>query len=66
MKSELTARQVQVLAKLAQGHQRQDVARDLGLADNTVKWYAKTIFNKLGASNAAHAVALAFRSGVLQ
>jgi DNA-binding NarL/FixJ family response regulator len=66
MKAELTTRQVQVLAKLAEGHQRQDVAREMGLAEDTIKCHAKTIFNKLGASNAAHAVALAFRAGVLQ
>jgi LuxR family transcriptional regulator len=66
MKFALTKRERQVLTQLSNGFQRHEVARDLGLTEHTVKWYARSIFNKLGASNAAHAVTLAFRSGELQ
>jgi LuxR family quorum-sensing system transcriptional regulator ExpR len=66
MKAELTKRELQVLAQVSIGQQRHEVARQLGVAESTIKWHSTNIKNKLGAVNSAHAVALAFRAGVLQ
>jgi DNA-binding NarL/FixJ family response regulator len=66
MKTELTPHQSRVLLHLAAGKQRHEVAAALGVTENTIKSHVTNAFNRLGASNAAHAVALAFRAGVLQ
>ncbi len=62
----LTARQVQVLALVAHGYSHKQVARELGIAEHTVKNTLVTAFDKLEANNAPHAVALALRRGYLK
>lgn len=66
MKTSLSNQELQVLKRFSAGRQRKQIARDLGIAENTVKAYATSMREKLGATNATHAVALAFRAGVLQ
>jgi DNA-binding NarL/FixJ family response regulator len=66
MKPALTKRELQVLQQFSTGQQRHEIAASLGVTVNTIKTHANNAFNRLGASNAAHAVALAFRAGVLQ
>jgi DNA-binding CsgD family transcriptional regulator len=61
----LTEREVQVLSLIATGSTRETAAAELGLAPATVRRHATRIFAVLGARNAAHAVAIAHRAGVL-
>jgi len=61
----LSAREAQVLALLAQGSASKEIAQRLGISERTVKAHITAIFNKLGASSRAEAVAIALRNGLL-
>lgn len=63
--NDLTPREVGLLQLLADGHTSETCATRLGLSVETVKERVKMIRRKLGAKNTPHAVAIAFRSGVL-
>jgi DNA-binding NarL/FixJ family response regulator len=62
---DLTDREVEVLALIAAGGTRDEIARHLGMASGTVASHMSRIYRALGARNAAHAVALAHGSGVI-
>lgn len=51
----LTAREMEVLGLLAQGHTNAQIADELVLALGTVKWYASEIYGKLGVTNRTQA-----------
>jgi len=61
----LSKRENQVLTLLAQGAPNKEIALELGISERTVKAHVTSIFNKLGASSRAEAVAIAMRSGLL-
>ncbi len=61
----LSRRELDVLRLLAQGCSNRQVARELGITEATVKGYLRDLFEKLGASDRAHAVALALRTRVI-
>lgn len=63
--AELTQRELEVLAQLAEGHQPKQIARHLGITLTTCRGYIKAIFQKLGAHSALEAVILAHRLGVI-
>ncbi len=63
--SEMTQRELEVLAQLAEGHQPKQIARHLGITLTTCRGYIKAIFQKLGAHSALEAVILAHRFGVI-
>ncbi|TDU25726.1 LuxR family maltose regulon positive regulatory protein [Panacagrimonas perspica] len=54
--AELTARETEVLRLLEQGRSNKEIARALAIGVETVKWYLKNIFVKLGVSTRAQAV----------
>jgi two-component system nitrate/nitrite response regulator NarL len=54
----LTARQAEIVRLAAQGASNKEIAQALGIAPHTVKNHLAQIFEKLGASNRAQAVAL--------
>lgn len=60
----LSGREIEVLASVAMGLESAAVGRRLFLSEKTVKTHLDRLFRKLGATNRAHAVALAYRSGV--
>jgi DNA-binding response OmpR family regulator len=64
--SPLTGRERQVLALLADGLTPAEVAHDLIISRSTVGTHIEHIYEKLGARTRAHAVGIAFRSGVLE
>jgi len=64
--SSLTGREHQVLALLADGLSPAEVAHDLIISRSTVGTHIEHIYEKLGARTRAHAVGIAFRSGVLE
>jgi DNA-binding NarL/FixJ family response regulator len=55
----LTARQLEVLALLAQGRPNKSIARELGLSEGTVKVHLLAIFRALGVRNRTEAVVAA-------
>lgn len=65
MKTELTERELEVLVRFARQQSNGEIARDLTLSVGTVKWYAQQIYNKLGVSDRAAAVARAQALGLL-
>ncbi len=62
---ELTRREMEALALLAQGMTSHDIGRVLGISNHTVDWYMNGIQEKLGARNRHHAVVIAFRLGLV-
>ena len=62
--SNLTGREHQVLALLADGLTPAEVAQDLIISRSTVGTHIEHIYEKLGARTRAHAVGIAFRSGL--
>ena len=63
--SDLTDREAEVLALLAQGLLQKEVARTLGISPKTVSTHVERIHQKLGAHNRMEAVARAQRAGIL-
>ncbi|KQV90607.1 LuxR family transcriptional regulator [Massilia sp. Root351] len=64
--SGLTAREIEVLCKVARGHRNKDIAGQLFISEETVKAHMKHILDKLGASGRSEAVAIAVRRGIMQ
>ena len=62
----LTARELEVLAHLADGLSNKAIAVRLGISDETVKFHLTAIFGKLGASNRTDAVRQALRRGIVE
>jgi DNA-binding NarL/FixJ family response regulator len=61
----LTPREIEVLAFVARGLGNKEIGAQLGTAAGTVKMHLQNILSKLGASDRAHAVALAVRRGII-
>jgi DNA-binding CsgD family transcriptional regulator len=62
----LTDREFEVLCHIAWGGRTDGIAHTLGLSPDTIKFHVTQILRKLGARNRSHAVALAYRRGILQ
>ncbi len=61
----LSRREFQVLQLIADGLENQAIAKILYVSVETVRTHVKSILRKLGARDRTHAVAVAFKSGVL-
>ncbi|SDF77228.1 MULTISPECIES: response regulator transcription factor [unclassified Duganella] len=59
----LTRREVDVLKLVATGHSNQRAAGELGLKEDTIKAYMKSILAKLRARDRTHAVTIALKRG---
>ena len=57
--------QVRALHLLAEGASTKDIAGELHIGTETVKYHLGTLYEKLGARNAAHAVAIGMRRGLI-
>ncbi len=62
----LTEREMQVLRGMADGKSNAEIGRELFVSEDTVKTHARRLFRKLGARDRAHAVAAAFRAGIVR
>lgn len=62
----MTPRELEVLALLAHGTPNKEIARDLGLAEVTVKLHVRRILQKLNVRNRSAAVAAAIRQGLVK
>ncbi|GAB3221333.1 response regulator transcription factor [Glycomyces halotolerans] len=58
-------RELQVLRGMSEGKSNAEIGRDLFVSEDTVKTHAKRLYRKLGARDRAHAIAMAFRSGLI-
>lgn len=61
----LTARECEVLKLLADGGSNRQIAADLGLSPKTVNRHVENIFDKLGVSSRAAAVAKGLKAGMI-
>ena len=61
----LTAREVEVLRRVAAGKSNKLIAAELDISEGTVKTHMKSILPKLDASDRTHAVMIALKRGIL-
>lgn len=61
----LTRRQVDIVIAVAEGLTDAQVGARLGITEGSAKMMLRRVLAKLGASNRAHAVHLAYRAGVI-
>lgn len=61
-----TERQMAVLWLMAEGCTRDVMARRLGISENTVRIQMSRLYERIGAKNKPHAVAIGFREGWLE
>lgn len=50
---------------MSQGQSNAEIGAELYLTEDTIKTHARRLFRKLDASDRAHAVAIAYRSGLI-
>jgi DNA-binding NarL/FixJ family response regulator len=63
---ELTAREIEVLRRVAGGNRNRDIAELLFISEETVKVHIKHVMDKLGAKDRTQAIAIAVRRGIIQ
>lgn len=61
----LSARELEVLTLIAQGLENTEIARKLGVSEETVKSHVRRLLSKLQVRSRAHAVSVGFRQGLL-
>ncbi|MCP4443402.1 MAG: response regulator transcription factor [Aureispira sp.] len=61
----LSARELEVLAILAKGAKNSEIAKELFIAERTVKFHVSSILSKLGAKNRTEAVQVAVKRGLI-
>ncbi|MBI4201116.1 MAG: response regulator transcription factor [Chloroflexi bacterium] len=62
----LTTRELEVLRLVAQGHANREIARELNLAEVTVKKYVQSVIAKLGVSDRTLAAIAGVRLGLVE
>jgi len=62
----LTAREIEVLRLAATGHRNKQIAYELDVTEETIKFHFKNILSKLEANDRTHAVTIAIKRGIIQ
>lgn len=65
LEDELSARELDVLRRLASGGSNREIGAELGLTEDTVKTHMKAILSKLHAADRTQAVVIAIRRGIV-
>jgi DNA-binding NarL/FixJ family response regulator len=65
-RTNLTLREIEIVELLAEGHGNREMARLLAISEETVKSHLRRIYEKLGASDRAQAVAIALRQNLIE
>jgi two-component system nitrate/nitrite response regulator NarL len=61
----LSVREVDILRSVAKGSSNKETARELGIAETTVKIHVQHILRKLGVSSRVHAAVMASENGLI-
>lgn len=61
----LSAREIEILEALAKGQSNKSMARELDSTEEAIKSHLRRIYEKLGANDRAHAVAIALREQLI-
>jgi DNA-binding NarL/FixJ family response regulator len=61
----LTPAEVEVLRLIAGGNANKQIADQLSMTEDTVKWRVKNILSKLGASDRTHAAMIGIKRGII-
>jgi DNA-binding NarL/FixJ family response regulator len=61
----LTSKEILILESVAAGQSNKSVARELKIAEDTVKSHMKNIMSKLNAKGRTHAVIIALKRGII-
>ena len=61
----LSAREIEVLQRIAAGSSNKAIAAQLSLSEDTVKSHIRNIMGKLSANDRTHAVTIAIRRGII-
>ena len=64
-RTQLTARELEVLKHIAQGKSNKIIAADLSISEGTVKIHVNNILSKLGVSDRTHAATFALQRGII-
>ena len=62
----LTVAEISVLKLIATGNANKQIADQLSITEDTVKWRVKTILSKLGAEDRTHAVTIGLKRGIIE
>jgi len=62
----LTAREVEVLTLISDGHSNKNIANELILGEGTVKWHVKNIFSKLYVTSRTQAASVGRTMGIVE
>jgi DNA-binding NarL/FixJ family response regulator len=62
----LTAREVEILKRVAAGSANKAIASQLGISEDTVKAHMKNVLAKLDANDRTHAVTIALKRGIIE
>jgi DNA-binding NarL/FixJ family response regulator len=65
-RSSPSLREVQVLERLSEGKSNKEIAHELAISEETVKTHLKRLYDKLGVSDRAQAVAIALRQQLIE
>jgi two-component system NarL family response regulator len=63
--AELSPRELEILKLIANGESNKEIAAHLAISEGTVRVHASNVFAKLGCSDRAQAVAVAFHRGII-
>jgi len=62
---QLSAREIEVLRELAEGHRNRDIGVHLSISEETVKGHVRNILDKLGVKDRTQAVSTGVRRGII-
>jgi DNA-binding NarL/FixJ family response regulator len=63
--SELSARELEVLKLIVEGHSNKEIGDTLGISEATVKWHVSIILNRLNVSDRTQATVAALQRGIV-